>query len=244
MPPRQETEEQLMNVVDTTMERGGQVLIPSFSVERAQEVMAILVEHGFDRPVFLDGMIWDANGIFTAYPEYLSRQTQKLIFNNQDPFKAEIFKRIASQADREKAWNEKPSVIVSTSGMLLGGPAIEHLKQLAEDPKNTLIFVGFQAEGTMGKRIQRGWREIPVKVGDGKTATIPLKLEIQTIEGLSGHSDRNQLLSFIHHLGARPDRVLTCHGESSKCGEFARAVHKIFRVESSAPKNLEAIRLK
>lgn len=244
MPPRQETEEQLMSVVDTTMERGGQVLIPSFSVERAQEVMAILVEHGFDRPVFLDGMIWDANGIFTAYPEYLSRQTQKLIFNNQDPFKAEIFKRIASQVDREKAWNEKPSVIVSTSGMLLGGPAIEHLKQLAEDPKNTLIFVGFQAEGTMGKRIQRGWREIPVKVGDGKTATIPLKLEIQTIEGLSGHSDRNQLLSFIHHLGARPDRVLTCHGESSKCGEFARAVHKIFRVESSAPKNLEAIRLK
>jgi KH/beta-lactamase-domain protein len=244
MPPRQETEEQLMDVINITMERGGQVLIPSFSVERAQEVMAILVEHGFSKPVFLDGMIWDANGIFTAYPEYLSRQTQKLIFNNQDPFKNEIFKRISSQAEREKAWTEKPSVIISTSGMLLGGPAIEHLKQLAEDQKNTLIFVGYQVEGTLGRRIQRGWREIPIKVGDGKTAMLPLKLEIQTIEGLSGHSDRNQLLSFIHHLAARPDRILVCHGESSKCSEFTRTVHKIFRTESYAPRNLEGVRLK
>jgi len=244
MPQRQETEEQLMNVINTTMDRGGQVLIPSFAVERSQEVMAILVEHGFSKPVFLDGMIWDANGIFTAYPEYLSRQTQKLIFNNQDPFKNEIFKRISSQAEREKAWSEKPSVIISTSGMLLGGPAIEHLKQLAEDQKNTLIFVGFQVEGTLGKRIQRGWREIPIKVGDGKTATLPLKLEIQTIEGLSGHSDRNQLLSFIHHLAAKPDKILVCHGESSKCSEFTRTVHKIFRTESYAPRNLEGIRLK
>jgi hypothetical protein len=118
------------------------------------------------------------------------------------------------------------------------------LKQLAEDQKNTLIFVGFQVEGTLGKRIQRGWREIPIKVGDGKTATIPLKLEIQTIEGLSGHSDRNQLLSFIHHLAASPDRILVCHGESSKCSEFTRTVHKIFRTESYAPRNLEGIRLK
>lgn len=86
--------------------------------------------------------------------------------------------------------------------------------------------------------------EIPIKVGEGKSATIPLKLEIQTIDGLSGHSDRNQLLSFIHHLSAKPDRIIACHGESAKCGEFARAVHKIFRIETIAPKNLEGIRLK
>lgn len=244
MPTRQETEEHFMSVINSTMERGGIVLIPSFAVERAQELMAILVKNGFDRPVYLDGMIWDTNGIYTAYPEYLSHQTQKLIFNNQDPFKNEIFKRIASQADREKAWTDKPSVIISTSGMLIGGPAIEHLKQLAEDPKNSLMFVSFQAEGTMGRRIQRGWREIPVKVSETKTATIPLKLQIETIEGLSGHSDRNQLMSFIHHLAARPDKIIAVHGESSKSGEFARNAHKIFRIETIAPKNLEGIRLK
>lgn len=244
MPPRNEVEKQVMDIVSRTMERNGQILIPSFSVERAQEFMAILVENNFQYPVFLDGMIWDANGIFTAYPEYLSRYMQKKIFNNQDPFKNEIFKRISSSADREKCWNEKPSVIISTSGMLMGGPAIEHLKALAEDPKNTLMFAAYQAEGTLGRRIQKGWRTVPMKVDNGKMVELELKLEIQTVEGLSGHSDRNQLLSFVHSLASKPDRVLVCHGESGKTVEMARTIHKMFRIETNAPKNLEAIRLK
>jgi hypothetical protein len=106
--------------------------------------MAILVEKGFQYPVFIDGMIWDANGIFTAYPEYLSRNMQKKIFSGEDPFLNPIFKRIASQSEREKAWEEKPCVIISTSGMLIGGPVMEHLKALAENPNNTLMFVGYQ----------------------------------------------------------------------------------------------------
>jgi hypothetical protein len=189
-------------------------------------------------------MIWDANGIFTAYPEYLSRGIQKKIFNNQDPFINPIFKRVASAADREKVWSEKPSVIVSTSGMLMGGPAIEHLKALAEDPNSTLIFVGYQAEGTMGRRVQKGWKEIPTKADNGKTITLNLKMDVQTVEGLSGHSDRNQLLSFVHSLAAKPDRVIVAHGENQKTLDLARTIHKIFRVETSAPKNLESIRLK
>jgi KH/beta-lactamase-domain protein len=244
MPPRQETERQFMDIVNKTMERKGSVLVPSFSVERAQEVMAILVENNFQYPVFIDGMIWDANGIFTAYPEYLSRGIQKKIFNNQDPFTNPIFKRVASSADREKVWNEKPCVIVSTSGMLMGGPAIEHLKALAEDSKNTLIFVGYQAEGTMGRRVQKGWREIPIKSDNGRTVTLNLQMDVQTVEGLSGHSDRNQLLAFVHRLAAKPDRVLVGHGENQKTLDLARTIHKIFRIETIAPKNLEGIRLR
>ncbi|MFQ6056267.1 MAG: hypothetical protein ACE5J3_09850, partial [Methanosarcinales archaeon] len=144
MPPRQEVEKQLMEIVNKTMERNGCCVIPSFSVERAQDVMAILVENNFQYPVFIDGMIWDATGIFTAYPEYMNRKIQRKIFNNQDPFKSEIFKRIASAADREKVWEQKPCVIISTSGMLCGGPVMEHLKALAENTLNTLIFVGYQ----------------------------------------------------------------------------------------------------
>jgi KH/beta-lactamase-domain protein len=244
MPPRHEAEKQLMDVINETMERNGACLIPSFSVERAQDVMAILVENNFQYPVFIDGMIWDATGIYTAYPEYLSRSIQKKIFSNRDPFSSDIFKRIASPADREKSWEEKPCVIISTSGMLVGGPAIEHLKALAEDKNNTLIFVGYQAEGTMGRRIQKGWKEIPFKSENGKTYSINLNMEVQTIDGLSGHSDRNQLLSFIHHLQSKPDKVIVCHGENQKTVDLARAVHKLFRIETTAPKNLESIRLK
>ena len=189
-------------------------------------------------------MIWDANGIFTAYPEYLSRHIQKEIFNNQDPFLAPIFKRIASQQEREKVWDDRPCIIVSTSGMMTGGPVLQHLQALAEDSRNTLVFVGYQSEGSLGRRIQKGWREIPIGTENGKTISIPLNMEIYTADGLSGHSDRNQLLSFIGRLSSRPNKVICVHGESQKSIELARAINRIFRIEAIAPKNLESIRLK
>jgi len=100
------------------------------------------------------------------------------------------------------------------------------------------------SEGTFGRRIQKGWKEIPMKTENGKTTTINLQMEVQTIDGLSGHSDRNQLLSFIHRLAAKPDKVIVAHGENQKALELARSIHKLFRVETVAPRNLEAIRLK
>jgi hypothetical protein len=244
MPPRSETEKQFMDVINKTMERKSICLIPSFSVERAQELMAILVENNFQYPVFIDGMIWDANGIFTAYPEYLSRNIQRKIFAGNDPFLEPIFKRIASPSDREKAWEDKPCVIISTSGMLIGGPVMEHLKNLAENPNNSLIFVGYQSEGTLGRRIQKGWRELPIRTGDGKNMSIEMKMEVQTIDGLSGHSDKNQLLSFIHKLASAPDRIIIGHGENQKSLELARSIHRLFRVETNTPRNLESLRLK
>lgn len=243
-PPRQETERLFMDVVNKTMERGGIVLIPSFAVERAQEAMAILVEYGFQYPIYLDGMIWDANGIFSAYPEYLSRAMQRKIYSGEDPFKNPMIKRIASRADREKVWSDRPSVIISTSGMLTGGPVLEHMKNIGEDPRSTLMFVGYQSEGSLGRRIQNGWKEIPISVGNGRTAVMELKMEVQTIEGLSGHSDRNQLLGFLNRLSCQPERVICVHGEASRAMEFARAVGRIFGVDSFAPRNLEAIRLR
>ena len=244
MPPLPEAEKQFMNIVNRTMERGGIALIPTFSVERGQEVMTILDNNNFQYPVFIDGMIWEANGIFTAYPEYMGKSMQKRIFSGDNPLTNPMFKRIASQQEREKAWEEKPCVILSTSGMLIGGPAIEHLKHLAEDEKNTLIFVGYQCEGTLGRRIQKGWTEIPFKTEEGKTITLNLKMEVQTVDGLSGHSDRNQLLGFINRLSVKPEKVVCVHGEPKKTLELAKAIHKIFRIETVAPRNLEAIRLK
>ena len=243
MPPRKSAEQDLMDVINKTMERGGCCLIPSFAVGRAQEVAAILTANGFEYPVFIDGMIWDATAIHTAYPEYLSRSMEKKIFQGENPFVDEIFKRITTPTEREKVWNEKPCVIISTSGSLVGGPVMEHLKALGEDKKNTIAFVGYQFEGTMGRRIQKGWREIPI-VNNGKTTTMKLELEVKTIEGLSGHSDRNQLINFVGRLRSRPERVLVCHGDNTKPLELARTLHKLFRLETLAPKNAEAIRLR
>jgi KH/beta-lactamase-domain protein len=243
-PPRAEVEKQLMDIVNKTMERNGICLIPAFAVERAQEVMAILVENNFQYPIYLDGMIWDANGIFSAYPEYFGRNMQRKFFSGEDPFSNSIFKRIASSQEREKCWENRPCVIVSSSGMLVGGPVITHLQNLAEDSRSTLLFTGYQGEGTMGRRIQKGWKEIPLKVENGRASVINLNMEIQTIDGLSGHSSRNELLNFINRLSSQPDRVMCVHGDGPKTLDLARSIHKIFKIETSAPRNVEAIRLK
>ncbi|MEM5861176.1 MAG: MBL fold metallo-hydrolase RNA specificity domain-containing protein, partial [Candidatus Aenigmatarchaeota archaeon] len=117
-------------------------------------------------------------------------------------------------------------------------------QNMAEDQKNTLIFVGYQVEGSLGRRIQKGWKEIPFKDEEGKTYTLNLQMEVETINGLSGHSDKNQLLAFIGKLTDRPEKVIICHGENSKINQFMRSVHRIFKIETIAPKNLESIRLR
>ncbi|HDJ96659.1 MAG TPA: beta-CASP ribonuclease aCPSF1 [Candidatus Aenigmarchaeota archaeon] len=243
MPPRREAEKQLVDIINETMKRGGQVLIPSFGVGRGQDVMVILAKHNFEFPVFIDGMIWDATGIHTAYPEYMSREIQRDIFNDNNPFTKDIFKRVASQADREKVFDEKPCVIISTSGSLVGGPAIEYLKNMCEDEKNTLIFVGYQFEGTLGRRIQRGWREIPLHNKEGKSISLPIRMEVKTVEGLSGHSDYKQLINFVKRLKPKLGRIIVAHGEEKKCKIMKSILHKIFRIETVAPKNLETVRI-
>ncbi len=247
-PPRREAEEKLKKVVMETLERGGRVLIPSFAVGRAQEVMCILQDiPNFKYPVYLEGMLLDATAIHTTYPEYLNKDLQRSIFHQgKNPFTSSIFKRVGSTKEREEILkNGGPFVVLATSGMLVGGPAIEYLKAFAEDPKNSLIFVGYQAEGTFGRKIQKGWKEMPVaENGNGKRSVLEIKMNVETVEGISGHSDRNQLIKYVSRLSDRPRKIMLNHGEESKCIDLAKSLHKLFKCETLAPKNLEMIRLR
>lgn len=244
-PPRPEAERRLLEKVMATMKRGGKVLIPSFAVERAQELMVVLATaREFKYTCYLDGMLWDATAIHTTYPEYMSREMQYKIFHKgENPFLSPIFKRIGSPTERKEVIaSTEPYVVIATSGMLMGGPAVEYLKNFAEDKKNTLLFVGYQAEGTLGAKIQRGWKEIPMEE-KGKHVLLKINMEVETIEGFSGHSDRNQLLSYIKYLSGKPRRIICNHGEESRCLDLARSIHKIFKIETVVPRNVETIRL-
>ncbi|UCG95608.1 MAG: beta-CASP ribonuclease aCPSF1 [archaeon] len=247
-PQRKEAEEKLKKIVMDTLKRGGRVLIPSFAVGRAQEVMCILSEiPDFKYPVYLEGMLWDATAIHTTYPEYLNKDLQQKIFHQgKSPFTSGIFKRVGSTKERNGILKTgDPFVVLATSGMLVGGPAIEYLKSFAEDPKNTLIFVGYQAEGTFGRKIQKGWKEMPVTESDnGKRNVLEIKMDVETVEGLSGHSDRNQLLKYVQKLSDKPRKMLLVHGEEGKCIDLAKSLHRMFRCETIAPKNLEMVRLR
>ncbi len=244
LPQRRDMENELMTVINRTIERGGKVLIPSFAVERSQEVMAILSAHRFEHPVYIEGMVWDATAIHTAYPEFLSRTLQRDIFHyGKNPFISDIFKRVVPKERNGIIDSSEPAVIIATSGMLVGGPAIEYLKALAPDKKNTLVFIGYQGEGTLGRRIQKGWKEIPIHE-KGRNVGLKINMDVETVHGLTGHSGRNQLVSFVHKMGARPERIIVNHGDPKKIAEFSRDLRRMFRIETLAPRNMESVRLK
>lgn len=251
-PERHESDIELKRIVQETIKRGGKVLIPTLGVGRSQEIMVVIenmVRTGIlDKiPVYIDGLVWDVTAIHTAYPEYLNSSIRKLIFHkDQNPFLSEIFKRVGSPEERRQLIEETgPCIILATSGMLQGGPSVEYLKQLADNKKNSMIFVNYQGEGSLGRRIQRGEREYNANGGNGnKNEVVQIKLEVHTVEGFSGHSNRTQLLNFVQKCEPHPKKIIINHGESSKCLDLASSLHKNFRVETTAPRNLEAVRIK
>lgn len=242
-------EKQLQEVIKNTILNDGIVLIPAFAVGRSQEIM-IVIEDAIRRkiigdvPVYLDGMIWEATAIHATYPEYLNSTLRKLIFQKgQNPFLAECFKQVDSTELRRKIINDaSPCIILATSGMMNGGPVMDYLKAFSEYEKNTLVFVGYQADGTLGRRIQKGWKEIPLTTRSG-TKIIKMNMGVEVIDGFSGHSDRLQLMEYIRKMTPKPEQVFTEHGDELSCIDLASSIHKKNRIETKALVNLETVRL-
>lgn len=248
-PSRREATDRLKDIIFTSVKKKGKVLIPVFAVGRSQEVMLVIESLVRNKdikkiPVYLDGMIWEATAIHTAYPEYLNNKLRSQIFQKGDnPLLSDIFKRVDSMDMREKIIGDvEPCVVLATSGMMNGGPVMEYLKAWAGNDKNTIVFVGYQAEGTTGRRIQRGSKQIPLSSA-GKVINLDINMDVQTCDGFSGHSDRRQLTSYLSNMSPRPERVIFGHGEESKCLEISSVIHKRFNINTAAPMNLETIRL-
>lgn len=249
-PTRAEATEQLKRLAQTTLAQRGKLLIPVFAVGRSQEVMMVIENLISNKelpevPVYLDGMIWEATAIHTAYPEFLNTQLRNAIFQRgENPFLSDSFKRVDSSEKRETILNEvEPCIVLATAGMLNGGPVMEYLKAWCSEPKNMLVFVGYQAEGTLGRRIQKGLRELQYSY-QGKTTTLKIEMQIETCDGFSGHSDRRQLLSYVHHLEPKPERIIIAHGEYQKCIDLASTIYKKYGLDTRAPMNLETLRIK
>ncbi len=249
-PSRHEAAEAFREVLGRVLRRGGKVLVPVFAVGRSQEVMLVLEEAMRNRtipeaPVYLDGMIWEATAIHTAYPEYLNSQLRTQIFQSgENPFLSPTFHRVETADMRRNIVDDvEPCVVLATSGMMSGGPVLEYFKGWADNPLHALLFVGFQSEGSLGRRIQREAREITLN-DRGNPLTLPIKMDVETIDGFSGHSDRMQLLNYVGTMEPRPERVIVNHGEEYKCADLASSLYKKFGMETRAPMNLETIRLK
>jgi len=247
-PPRRETEAALEKLLVDTMEKGGKLLIPAFAVGRAQEIMltleAMYRRNGYEWPIYVDGMIKEASAIYTAYPEYLKRDVQRRILSNDSPFEMEHFVYVDSYAKRDEIMESGPAIIIAPSGSLTGGPAVDYFQRIAEDEKNAVALVGYQFEGSLGRKLQKGIRDIAIKGSGGKMRALHVAARVETLHGFSGHSDRRQLEAFIRHLPQKPSRILAVHGEEEKCVSLARDLGRSIRTESYAPRLLDVLRLR
>lgn len=239
----------LSDIIVTTIKRKGKILLPTLGSGRAQEVI-VLVQQLINNkdieqiPIYIDGLVWDITAIYTAYPEYLnSTIRQDLLTKKNNPFLAENIKRIGSQKERQELVEEEgPCIIIATSGMLVGGPSVFYLKELVENPRNSLVFSCYQGEGTLGKRILSGATEFNYLEGS-RIETVQIKMEVHRIE-LSSHSDRKELIDFVKRCSPRPKKVIINHGEGTRSLDLAKTIHQTFRIETVCPRNLDSIRIK
>lgn len=223
--PRKESETQLIEFANEVMDRKGVLFIPSFSVERSQEMACILRSSNFKHKIIMDGMALKVNDIMFRHPSYL-----------RDP---EVFADAINEAiavkdhEKRKRALEEPCVVISPAGMLVGGNATYYLQQLSFDSKNGIALVSYQGEGTPGKKL----------LDDGKVTSrgkeLNVAAEVKQFQ-FSGHADRKELFEIVEKIKGNP-KVLTVHGDMESCERFAQEIHDKFGFDAHAPEVNEVI---
>ena len=225
--PRIESEKGLIEFANEVMDRKGILFIPSFSVERSQEIACVLKNANFKHKIIMDGMALKVNEVLLRYPEYL---------RNPEIFK-DVIEKVVSVRDhneRKRALSE-PCVVISPAGMLVGGNAVYYLQELSFNDRNGIALVSYQGEGTPGKKL----------LDTGKVQTrgkdLNVKAEVKQFQ-FSGHADRDSLFEMIKNLKGNP-KIMTVHGDDESCTRFAEEIHERFGFEAHAAKLDEKITL-
>ncbi len=231
--------EALSHVITDTVQRRGNVLIPSFAVGRAQELMHLVNELKRsnkipDVPVYMDSpMGANATDIFKSYPEWhaLSMDQCNAIFD-----RVEIISRFEDSLQVMET--PGPKIVIAASGMLTGGRVLNYLERYAGSPNNTLLFVGYQSEGTRGRALQDGVHEVKLH---GKF--VPVRAQINSIGSMSGHADQKEMLDWLSGLMTPPKRLFLVHGEDPVREAFRVKIESTLNWQVSLPQQAEELQL-
>ncbi|MBN1412846.1 MAG: MBL fold metallo-hydrolase [Spirochaetales bacterium] len=229
--PEDQTADKLKDIINTTVKRGGKVIIPSFAVGRTQEVVYKihrLINDGEipgNIPVFVDSpLAVDATAIYRLHPEAYDKETSDFLLtsNDRDPFGFSMI-RYTRSTMQSKELNKltTPAIIISASGMAEAGRILHHLKNNIENPVNTILFVGWQAPDTLGRRILEKSKEVRI-FGD----MYPVKAEIKKINSLSAHADKNELLSWLSNFRQPPAKTFVVHGDEEVSLAFGETLRE------------------
>lgn len=215
--PQEKRKKELIRVINETYKKGGKIMIPVFAVERTQEILFYLGQFMEDgtipkMPVFLDSpMATRSTEVFKKYTSYFNSDVQARLKKTKDVFG---FPNLKITRDRRESMEinaiQKPCIIMAGSGMCNAGRIKHHIANNIEEERNTLLFVGFQVEGTLGSWIQKGERRINLL---GKE--VEVKAKIESIEGFSGHADKEELLRWLHNFQSKP-KVFIIHGDEEQ----------------------------
>ncbi len=219
--------ELLFEIVSRTTKRGGKVVIPSFAVGRTQEILARLndlVEAGrLDVPVYVDSpMAVEATRVFAEFPEAYSKEARRLYCSGDAPLSFKGL-RLVTDAKDSRAINasRQPAVIISASGMCTAGRVKHHLKHNIKNHRSTILFVGYQARGTLGRVIQSGID--PVRIFN---EWYPVKASVETLQGFSAHADRSELLGWFDRLVGVPERTFIVHGNADAAAALSAELRR------------------
>ena len=237
---REETDPILIESINQTLRENGRVLIPVPIIGLSQELIYTLTRYQElgkleQTEIFIDKSILEATYLYEIYYEYLSKEIKtKILTENISIFNYKKLKLVNS-----KSKVDKPGIILVASSMLMGGLSIKFLKQIHDDPLSKIIFLSYQAPGTLGKEIQTGTTEVTI---NGQQP-LKLKCKIDSIHGFSNHSDYNQLLAYMSRLKPKLKRVIVNHGEKPRIQNLASSVNKILNIQCQYLLVPEAVKL-
>ncbi len=254
--PRHVAEEELINLINKIAKDKGKILIPVMAVGRGQEILVVInraLKEGKipEIPVYVDGMVYEVTAIYTAYPELLAKPIRdSILYHGENPFLGPTTVYVNDQQGRDEVkYSEGPAIILATSGMMTGGPVIDYFKHFADDERNVLAFVSYQAQGTLGRRLMDGEREIQMEE-DGHLKTIKVKMNVVRVEGFTGHATRSELQLYLKYLKPKPRTILLNHGEPPALLSMASTIKTRWSKlgfeappEVLVPENLEAVRV-
>lgn len=236
--------EMLLEVVREGVTRGGAILMPSFSLERTQEIIYLLDELFEtdktlpDIPIFVDSpLAIHAFPIYKKYTEYYDEAAAERYMKGEDFLDFARLTLTATKQESMKINNvPNPKLIIAGSGMMNGGRILHHAKRYLSDPNTTLVMVGYQAQGTLGRKLYEGAERVTIH-GE----TIPVKAHIKAIGGLSAHGDQKKLLSWIRNAESLPKKVYCVHGEPHAATELAHVLRDELHVKVFVPEEKDVV---
>jgi metallo-beta-lactamase family protein len=228
-------DEKVAEVLRRALKRGGKVIIPAFAVERTQQLLYVLHElfrNGEipDTPVYVDSpLAVNATEIFRLHPECFNDEVYEILFDRSNPFGFEGLTLIRSVSG-SKALNEdrRQSIVISASGMCEAGRILHHLRNNIGNPRNTILFVGYCAENTLGWKIREGHETVRI-FGD----EFEVKAKVEIMDSFSGHADHSELIDYFHAVKGPKKKVWLVHGETSRSEAMRSALAEIHDGEVS-----------